>query len=47
MATAEPSDDMIDRLTTMGFTRDRAIEALRLCGNDLTQATNHLLASNH
>lgn len=42
-ALPEPTAENIETLTNMGFTRDRVVEALRVCRNDINQATNHLL----
>jgi hypothetical protein len=38
-----PSEEVIDMLTNMGFTRARAIHALEQSNNDATAATNYLL----
>ena len=43
LAAVEPTAADIETLTNMGFPRERVVEALRVSGNDINQATNHLL----
>lgn len=40
----EPGAEQIAQLTEMGFTRERAIEALRVCENNADAAVNYLFA---
>ena len=44
-AAAAPSEQLISQLVDMGFSRDRATEALRVSQNDIGAAATHLLAS--
>jgi len=42
-AAVDPSHQLVEILTDMGFPRQRVEEALRAANNDLDQATNLLL----
>ncbi|KJE93753.1 hypothetical protein CAOG_04502 [Capsaspora owczarzaki ATCC 30864] len=38
-----PSDEIVEQLTSMGFTREAVLDALRQSNNDVMRATNRLL----
>jgi hypothetical protein len=43
-AAAEPSETAIASLSSMGFSREQVVRALRSSGNDIEHAADHLLS---
>lgn len=41
----QPNDDLVDTIISMGFSRDDAVQALKLHDNDVERAVNFLLAA--